>query len=212
MPSWYASYACLLRVQEFLTLDELPAAFQVSEEDQLASTRRCDEPNSVGTVLEKGDTPSSYAVELLEVSVNHVGRDVAILRNISMHFESGQVTMIIGPVGCGKSTLIQVILSEAQCSQGSVILNETLDNIAYCGQTAWIQNKSIRQNIIGQSVFDGERYRDVVAACALKEDFEQMQNGDETMAGIDGCSLSGGQKHRIVSLVFICLWSHFKLT
>jgi len=72
--------------------------------------------------------------------------------------------------------------------------------MAFCAQTPWLVNKSIQQNILGQSLFDATWYTEVVRACALVEDFGSYPAGDRTLVGSKGITLSGGQKQRIVRL------------
>jgi len=93
---------------------------------------------------------------------------------------------------------LNAILGECSSSGGFVHMHS--DSVAYCHQTPWILNTTIRNNIIGQSNFDLEWYQKVVAACALSEDICRMEKGDQTMAGSGGTTLSGGQKQRLVSL------------
>ena len=72
------------------------------------------------------------------------------------------------------------------------------DSMSFCGQTPWLVNKSIQQNILGQSLFDAPWYSEVVRACALVEDLRSYSAGDRTLVGSKGITLSGGQKQRIV--------------
>jgi len=73
-------------------------------------------------------------------------------------------------------------------------------SIAFCSQNPWLINKSIQQNILGQSLFDAPWYAEVVRACAVVEDFKTYPAGDRTPVGSRGITLSGGQKQRVVSI------------
>lgn len=64
-------------------------------------------------------------------------------------------------------------------------------------QTAWVQNESLRDNILFHQPFDQAKYSAVVHACALRSDFAQLAAGDETRAGLRGINLSGGQRQRV---------------
>lgn len=92
---------------------------------------------------------------------------------------------------------MQALLGETITHKGflSVALK---DSIAFCAQTPWLINKSIQQNILGMSLFDGPWYAEVLQACALLEDLRNYTAGDRTLVGSKGITLSGGQKQRIV--------------
>lgn len=107
---------------------------------------------------------------------------------------SGQLIAIIGPVGAGKSSLLQAILQELPLSEGFLDVRGV---ISYASQEPWIFSSSIKQNIIFNSPIDEDRYKQVLKVCALKNDFEQFPHGDKTIVGERGVTLSGGQKSRI---------------
>lgn len=69
--------------------------------------------------------------------------------------------------------------------------------ISYASQESWVFGATIRQNILFGAAFDKKRYSEVVEACALEKDFNQFPDGDSTIVGDRGASLSGGQKARI---------------
>ena len=108
----------------------------------------------------------------------------------------GQVMAICGPVGCGKSTLINGILGEAEgLGETQVQINGP---ISYVPQTPFILNMSIRANILFGQPMDQVRYDKVLDACALRPDLEQLgEAGDLTEIGERGVTLSGGQKQRV---------------
>lgn len=104
--------------------------------------------------------------------------------------------MVVGPVGCGKSSLLCGLLGETPSSKGNVYIDRS--HVAFVAQTPWIQNCSIRDNIIGVLAFEPIWYSKVVHACAFDTDIEGLQGGDSTSAGSAGAALSGGQRLRIV--------------
>jgi ABC-type bacteriocin/lantibiotic exporter with double-glycine peptidase domain len=120
-----------------------------------------------------------------------------LLKSINVRIPRDNFTMLIGPVGCGKSTLIKALLGEAVTMEGSVQLSAL--EIAFCDQTPWLMNGTIKQGILGVSMLDELWYRRVIHACALDEDFHQLPRGDQTLIGSNGIALSGGQSQRIVS-------------
>lgn len=116
------------------------------------------------------------------------------LSNINVEFSKGQLVAIVGSVGSGKSSLLQVILKELPLVNGSV---KTCGSIAYAAQEAWLFTGSIRQNILFGQPFDNERYNKVIKVCALERDFSLFPFGDRSIVGERGVLLSGGQKARI---------------
>ncbi|KAI5968496.1 hypothetical protein KGF57_000197 [Candida theae] len=121
-------------------------------------------------------------------------RDNVALSEISLAAKNGQLTCIVGKVGAGKSALIKAILGEVPISKGTVKVN---GSIAYCAQQPWIQNATVRENILFGSEYSERFYNRVVSACQLAVDLEILPEGDATIVGEKGIALSGGQKARI---------------
>ncbi|XP_031635983.1 multidrug resistance-associated protein 4-like [Contarinia nasturtii] len=116
------------------------------------------------------------------------------LQDIEVEIPKGKLVFVVGSVGCGKSTFMQVLLKELPLTQGSLGINGT---VSYASQESWIFTSSIRQNItFGQSM-DRMRYNEIVQSTALAKDFSQLSDGDMTLVGENGAGLSGGQKVRI---------------
>ena len=103
--------------------------------------------------------------------------------------------MIAGPTASGKTSLLSAILGQMTHKLGEIKLASK--SMAYVSQEAWIQNKTIKDNIIFGKAFDSLLYRQVLRACALEEDLLLLPCGDLTMVGDNGVNLSGGQKQRI---------------
>ncbi|OCL10087.1 ABC transporter-like protein [Glonium stellatum] len=117
-----------------------------------------------------------------------------ILRNINFNIQSCKLTMVIGPVASGKSTLLKALLGEVECLKGVVRISST--SIGFCDQVPWLTNTTIREHITGVSDFAAGWYKKVVHACVLDEIW-QFPNGDQSILGSDGVTLSGGQRHRV---------------
>lgn len=115
------------------------------------------------------------------------------LSNINVEFPKGKLIGVIGPVGAGKSSLLQALLRELPLDSGSLSLS---GSTSYASQEPWVFAASVRQNILFGQEYDNDRYNNVVRSCALQRDFEQFENGDRLIIGEKG-SLSGGQKARI---------------
>jgi ABC-type multidrug transport system fused ATPase/permease subunit len=134
------------------------------------------------------------------------------LKNISIDFPVGKLSLIVGPTGSGKTALLLALLGELDRVEGQMFLprldysdhHRALSSstprgsgIAYVSQTAWLQNTTIRDNILFGKKFDQDRYDAVVESCALVTDFEILESGDMTEIGEQGITLSGGQKQRV---------------
>lgn len=121
-------------------------------------------------------------------------RNEVILRSITLEVEPGLLTVIIGPVGSGKSCLLYLLLGELSYFEGSV---EVKGVISYASQEPWLFSGTIRQNILFGRPFERRRYEEVCYSCALNTDFTLLAEGDRTFVGEKGTSLSGGQRARV---------------
>lgn len=137
------------------------------------------------------------------------------LRDVTFSFPPGELSVISGNTGSGKSLMLAAIIGEADILSGSVTipapptLNERYDDranpeswilpssIAYVGQLPWIENATLRDNVLFGMPFDKDRYEQTLAACALTKDLETLVDGDKTELGVNGVNLSGGQKWRV---------------
>lgn len=129
------------------------------------------------------------------------------LRDITVDFPLGQLSLVCGPTGSGKTSLFMALLGEMICTKGEVhlpkgahVVDETTglyDGVAYASQLPWLQHDTIKGNITFGAEFEQDRYDAVVEACALRADFKQFEAGDQTEIGEKGISLSGGQKARV---------------
>ncbi|XP_031342831.1 probable multidrug resistance-associated protein lethal(2)03659 isoform X2 [Photinus pyralis] len=117
-----------------------------------------------------------------------------IFENLNIKIKRGSVVAIIGPVGSGKSSLLQVILKELPLLKGKL---EVYGDIGYASQEPWLFTGTVRQNIVFNRPYDNLRYQNVVTRCSLKRDFSLLPNADRTVVGERGVSLSGGQRARI---------------
>ncbi|KAG0261912.1 hypothetical protein BG011_000532 [Mortierella polycephala] len=116
------------------------------------------------------------------------------LCNLNLQIPRGILVAVVGPVGAGKSSLLQAMVGNMTKTNGQVIRGS---NISYASQTAWIQNATIRDNILFDTPFDEDRYWKVIKACCLEKDLDLFPFGDQTEIGERGVNLSGGQKARL---------------
>ncbi|TGO38380.1 hypothetical protein BHYA_0076g00310 [Botrytis hyacinthi] len=141
--------------------------------------------------------------------------DRFVLRDLNLQFPNNALSVISGPTGSGKSLLLSAILGEVEVLSGNITVprppqaSERHDSkataadwvlpsaIAFVSQTPWIENASIKDNILFGLPFDSIRYQKVLDACALTKDLHMFDDGDLTEVGAQGISLSGGQKWRL---------------
>ncbi|PWY70500.1 P-loop containing nucleoside triphosphate hydrolase protein [Aspergillus heteromorphus CBS 117.55] len=121
------------------------------------------------------------------------------LQDINLDFPVGELSVIHGKTGCGKSLLLAAILGEVDLLRGRINAPSVADGqpVAFVSQTPWLQNTTIKENILFGSPMDNERYEKVLKACALNHDLAALPKGDETQIGLRGVKLSGGQRARL---------------
>ncbi|KAG0699189.1 ABC protein [Suillus ampliporus] len=124
------------------------------------------------------------------------GKDVPLfkVKNVTMTIPRGQLVAVVGPVGSGKSSLLQGLIGEMRKVSGYVSFS---GRIGYCPQTAWIQNATLRDNITFGRPFEEDRYWRVLETACLLPDLQLLPDGDLTEIGEKGINLSGGQKQRV---------------
>ncbi|KPM40692.1 ATP-dependent bile acid permease [Neonectria ditissima] len=141
--------------------------------------------------------------------------DRFILRNLNFSFPAGELSVISGKTGTGKSLILSAILGETDLLEGFVRVPTTISpaqrndteahpgnwiisgSVAYVGQTPWLESASFRDNILFGLPFIEERYNKVIEVCALTKDLSILTDGDKTELGANGINLSGGQKWRV---------------
>ncbi|XP_046310887.1 ATP-binding cassette sub-family C member 4 isoform X3 [Marmota monax] len=116
------------------------------------------------------------------------------LQGLSFTVRPGELLAVVGPVGAGKSSLLSAVLGELPPSQGLVSVH---GRIAYVSQQPWVFSGTVRSNILFGKKYEKERYEKVIKACALKKDLQLLEDGDLTVIGDRGTTLSGGQKARV---------------
>ncbi|XP_010145575.1 PREDICTED: canalicular multispecific organic anion transporter 1 [Eurypyga helias] len=118
----------------------------------------------------------------------------AVIKDVTLDIAPGSLVAVVGAVGSGKSSLVSAMLGEMQNIKGHINIQGSL---AYVPQQAWIQNATLKDNILFGSELDEVRYQQVIKACALLPDLELLPAGDQTEIGEKGINLSGGQKQRV---------------
>uniref|UniRef100_A0A8C7U254 ATP-binding cassette sub-family B member 6 n=1 Tax=Oncorhynchus mykiss TaxID=8022 RepID=A0A8C7U254_ONCMY len=109
----------------------------------------------------------------------------------------GSLVVVVGKVGCGKSSLLAAITGELNRRGGDVYVQGREDGFGLAAQEPWIQHATVRDNILFGKDYNSSFYQAVVEACALTDDLNILPNGDRTEVGENGVTLSGGQKARL---------------
>ncbi|CAL1540698.1 unnamed protein product, partial [Lymnaea stagnalis] len=117
-----------------------------------------------------------------------------VLKNLDVNIPTGKLVAVVGQMGAGKSSLLSAILGEMEKVSGDIVVRGTL---AYAPQQPWIQNMTVKQNILFDRRYHHNRYTRVVKACSLQSDLEQLMGGENAEIGENGANLSGGQKQRV---------------
>uniref|UniRef100_A0A3P8P981 ATP-binding cassette, sub-family C (CFTR/MRP), member 2 n=1 Tax=Astatotilapia calliptera TaxID=8154 RepID=A0A3P8P981_ASTCA len=117
-----------------------------------------------------------------------------LLKDVNLDIEPGRLVAVVGAVGSGKSSLMSALLGEMHSTKGFINIGGSL---AFVPQQAWIQNATLKDNILFGSPHEEENFKKVIEACALAPDLELLPGGDLTEIGEKGINLSGGQKQRV---------------
>lgn len=119
---------------------------------------------------------------------------VLTLSRINLQARAGQLVSVVGAVGSGKSSLLSALLGDMRCCFGNVAV---YGSIAYAAQVAFIQNSTLKENIVYGNPYDEALYQDTLRMCALLPDIKVLPAGHDTEIGERGINLSGGQKARV---------------
>jgi ATP-binding cassette subfamily C (CFTR/MRP) protein 4 len=131
----------------------------------------------------------------IRVDKLNVAWDVNTLQDISFEATSNELVGVVGPVGCGKSSLLMALLGEMpNLESGSFEVNGT---VFYVSQEPWIISATIEQNILFGKQYVKNKFDEIINVCSLREDLDILPNGRKTFIGEKGVNLSGGQRARI---------------
>ncbi|XP_049784178.1 ATP-binding cassette sub-family C member 5-like isoform X6 [Schistocerca cancellata] len=141
-----------------------------------------------------GDNSDATETEKLKSYIATSEKNENIISDINLLVSKGQLIGICGPVGSGKTSLLLAALGQMRITSGHVFRD---GSCAYVSQEAWIQNATLKENVLFGETFEAKRYYEAVYSCALVEDVKQLPGADETEIGERGINLSGGQKQRV---------------
>ncbi|KZL84689.1 abc transporter [Colletotrichum incanum] len=205
LPMVVQSVACFDRIQDFCNYNH-----NTEVNDGRASTSGLHGPLSgadiglVSLTLDGTERPTSLPRDhIVSWHGQSFGwrKDQTTLHDLNVGILRGALTVIVGPVGSGKSTFLRAILGDliSTSSMPKSVPENWYEKgeMAYCSQIPWLENGTIQQNILGVSSYEQKWYDIVVFACGLEADLQALQRGDHTLVGSKGINLSGGQKQRI---------------
>lgn len=143
------------------------------------------EDRDLATLSDQGSTKDSGSDEVKQTFPG--------LESIDLEIKKGEFVVITGLIGSGKTSLLNALSGFMKRTSGHINVNGSL---LLCDQP-WIQNTTVKENILFGSPVNAQRYKDVIYACSLESDLEILPAGDQTEIGERGITLSGGQKARI---------------
>ena len=132
------AYVSLQRITKFLNAEEL-------------------DENNVDTTTKSGD--NDIEIESATLSWDEQSLETPTLKGINCNITRGSLVAIVGTVGSGKSSILAAILGEMEKIQGRIA---TQGSIAYVAQQAWIQNLSLKDNILFGQTYDLQKYNKVI--------------------------------------------------
>ncbi|KAK6211651.1 ABC transporter [Colletotrichum tabaci] len=204
LPMIVQSLACFDRIQDFCNYGPRPAT--LDRHSSTFTSPSSTDINLVPLTTEGGSKPavSSHQPYAVSFRGNSFGwkKGQAVLHDLTVDIPRNAVTVVIGPVGSGKSSFLGAVLGELvpmspPTAAPAVGNSPERGGVAYCSQSPWLENGTIRQNILGVSLYDPKWYEAVISACGLEPDLQAFPKGDYTLVGSKGVNLSGGQKQRI---------------
>ncbi|XP_067115329.1 ATP-binding cassette sub-family C member 10 isoform X1 [Osmerus mordax] len=181
------------RIQHFLTLSNLDL-------DAYYSPVAPEDPQTTieikqGTFSWQGRSSPDNPSEQEGETGFHNGN--ILLHNLHVSITKGFLVVVVGTVGCGKSSLLAAISGELNRCGGAVYVQGREDGFGLAAQEPWIQHATVRDNILFGRSYNSIYYQAVIEACALTDDLHILPNGDRTEVGENGVTLSGGQKARL---------------
>ncbi|KAJ7113275.1 multidrug resistance-associated ABC transporter [Mycena crocata] len=202
------SIISLRRIEKYLHTPEVKPVPPITKQSQTIAFQSC-------TVTWPQDRSLSRASAT--PSAASTPRYKFVLVDLTLQFPPGELSLICGKLGSGKTLLLLALLGEADVLSGALMCPRSpADSLAsfagvqpskenwiipgicaYVPQAAWLRNASIKDNILFNLPFDEERYNMTLEVCALVADLDILEDGDESEIGERGVNLSGGQKARV---------------
>lgn len=176
------------RITQYMMAAELPKSVE--------TTHHCKLSSSLDKLLDSASPRDSLQLEADSITVIRPETNQACFTELKFDAKPGELILVAGKSGTGKSSLLEAVLGELPVSSGQIRTAEG-SSLAYASQDCWIMSGTIRENILTGSAMDIERYCQVISVCSLLPDLEAMIESDLTKVGERGLTLSGGQKARV---------------
>ncbi|KAJ7853283.1 multidrug resistance-associated ABC transporter [Mycena olivaceomarginata] len=209
------SLVSLRRIEKYLGTAEVSAVLPLAEQSQIIAFQSC-------TVTWPQDRGASSASASATPSAVSTPQHKFVLVDLTLQFPAGELSLICGKLGSGKTLLLLALLGEADLLSGQMLCPRSPPNslagftdvhvskeewvvqgmCAYVPQAAWLRNASIKDNILFSLPYDEERYKLTLEVCALVADLEILEDGDEAEIGERGVNLSGGQVLSLARAVY----------
>ncbi|CAK4671146.1 unnamed protein product [Aphanomyces euteiches] len=181
-------YFGVMNFAEAIASADRIGAFLLADEVESIATKA---PNTAQPVISIVDGAFDWTAHQKQQSPE---KTRCFLQDINTSIPPCKITMVVGPVGSGKTSLISAMLGEIHQVDGKRTVQ---GRVAYVSQEAWIQHANVRDNILFSEPLDHNYYDLVISACQLKPDLAILPHGDATEIGERGINLSGGQKARV---------------
>ena len=187
----------LNRIQSFLVVKDIDFDKNSNGKNIFIKEEKIDVGNEVAIKYKNCD----FGIKGDEKDKKSSPENKILLKDFNLTINKEELVILIGETGSGKSCLINSILNNLELlnSQDNkeVEFYNFSPKISYASQDPWIMNGTIRDNIIFYDNYDKEKYNEVINACQLDKDFQNLKHGDLTEVGSTGNNISGGQRARI---------------
>lgn len=147
------------------------------------------------TIIKGNRQPNTEAgIKMINVTCKLSGDEKVPLKSVNFEAKDKTLTIITGPVGSGKSSLLSAIAGEIPVIEGKI---ESGGSMAYVPQLPWVFSGTLRENVLFGLPFHYDRYIRAITACGLEEDLQRFPDRDQVVIGQRGNTLSGGQQTRV---------------